>query len=219
MDESSRPPRYLRPYHFAERVHGADFRTTLWASRESQRIRFQVMAETFPLAGKRVLDAGSGMGDFLAYLEEVGQAPASYVGVDALGQVVAEARARPFATPAQFVLADLVEQPEVLRTGDPQVICISGTLNTYTPRLFFKVLDAAWSAAGECLLFNFLSTFHDPKFSPGGDVARRFDPLEVLRHGLAFTHHVILRHDYYHGHDCTMAWLKEGQWLNEKKSP
>ena len=205
---STDSPKYLRLYRMAERLHGPGFQATLWSSRASQRIRFEVLAETYPLAGLRVLDAGCGLGDLLAFLEEVGQAPAGYVGVDALAQVIAEARRRTFATPAEFHLGDLIAQPDLLATGAPEVIVISGTLNTLEAEQFFAVLDRAFQAASRCVLFNFLSTHHAPMHPAGDGTIRRVDPVEVFEHGLRLTRQIIVRHDYYEGHDCTMAWIK-----------
>ncbi len=205
---TTKPPKYLRPYQLAERLHGADFRATLWNSRESQRLRFQVLAETFPLAGRRVLDAGCGLGDLLEFLEQSGSAPAHYVGVDALESVIAEARRRTFATPAEFRHGDLVADPDLLAVGQPEVIVISGTLNTLTGRQFYATLERAYRSADQCLLFNFLSTHHSPRFGDGGGFVVRVDPVQVFAYGLRLTNRIVVRHDYYQGHDCTMAWIK-----------
>lgn len=207
MAPMAKGPRYLRPYQLAQQIHGPDFRTTLWASRDSQRLRFSVMAEVLDLAGRRILDAGCGLGDFLAFLEEKSIRPARYIGLDALEEVIPRARQRKFDTPAEFHLGDLVADPGLLRTGDPEIICISGTLNTFPEELFFRALDDAFEAAGEALLFNFLSTHHAPRFG-SDDVARRHDPVAVMRHGLPLAGTVLVRHDYFDGHDCTMIWHK-----------
>ncbi len=201
-----RNPKYLRPYRLAQRIHGADFRTTLWASRDSQRLRFSVMAEAIDLAGRRVLDAGCGLGDFLAFLEEHDIRPAAYVGVDALEEVIPRARQRRFETPAEFLLGDLVANPELLATGDPEIVCIGGTLNTFTEQQLLRTLDDAWAAAGVALAFNFLSIHHHARFTGGDDVANRHDPMMLLRRGLERAGRVQVRHDYFDGHDCTMVW-------------
>jgi len=204
----TKPPKYLRPYQMAEQIHGPDFRATLWNSRQSQRLRFEVMAETYPLGGLRLLDAGCGLGDFLAFLEEVGAPPARYVGVDALESVIAEARKRTFATPAEFLLGDLVADPSLLATGQPEVVAISGTLNTLSEKQFYATIERAWASAERCLLFNFLSTHHASRFGDGGGIVQRVDPVKVFACGLRLTCRIVVRHDYYQGHDCTMAWIK-----------
>lgn len=148
------------------------------------------------------------MGDLLAFLEEIGQAPSGYVGIDALESVVAAAQRRQFKTPADFRLGDVVARPELfLAAGQAEVIVISGTLNTLGEAEFYRTLDHAFAAAGSCLMFNFLSTRHSPAYPPGGESIVRMDPVRVLEHALAMTRKVVLRHDYYDGHDCTMAWF------------
>lgn len=209
MLPADQSPAYLRPYRAAEKQHGADFRTTLWANGASQRRRFEVLAETYALAGRRLLDAGAGMGDLLAYLEEIGQLPACYVGLDALAEVTQAARARTFATPTEFICGDFVADPGLLKVRDPEVIVISGTLNTFTDEQFYRALDDAFEVASRCLLFNYLSTYHAPRFPRSDGMIQRRDPIRVFQRGLQRTRHVIVRHDYFDGHDCTMAWIKE----------
>jgi SAM-dependent methyltransferase len=200
-------PEYLKPYTIAEQLYGPTFGATLWNSRASQRIRFQVMAEIFPLAARRVLDAGCGTGDFLAFLEEVGQLPAAYTGIDALPTIIDEARRRAFRSPAEFIVGDIIAQPGLLATGQAEVICISGTLNTLKDAHFYAALDHAFDSASQCLLFNFLSTKYLASAAISGTVMRH-DPAEVFAHGLKRTGRIIVRHDYYEARDCTMAWLR-----------
>jgi SAM-dependent methyltransferase len=200
-------PEYLRPYRLAEQLHGPTFGATLWNSRASQRIRFQVMAEIFPLAARRILDAGCGTGDFLAFLEEIAQPPAGYIGIDALPGIIDEACRRTFQSPAEFIVGDIIAQPDLLATGQAEVICISGTLNTLKDGQFYAALDHAFDSAKHCLLFNFLSTKYVAPTAISGTVMRH-DPAEVFARGLKRTGKVIVRHDYYDARDCTMAWLK-----------
>ena len=202
-------PSYLRPYLEAEKRHGAGFRATLWANRASQRRRFDILAETYSLTGRRILDAGAGMGDLLAYLEETERPPSHYVGLDALVHVTDAARQRVFKTPAEFLCGNLLERPALLRHGAPEVVVLSGTLNAFSDAEFRRLLDLAFEATERCLLFNFLSTRHSDRFPADAGISRRRDPLRVFEYGLNHTRSVIVRHDYFDGHDCTMAWLKE----------
>ena len=47
---------YLDPYRDYHDEHGSDFGVTLWASPESQRLRFDVFTQMCFMTGKRVLD-------------------------------------------------------------------------------------------------------------------------------------------------------------------
>ena len=53
---------YLRPYERSQEQHGSAFEVTLWASRASQTLRFEVFTRMCQLAGKRILDAGCSRG-------------------------------------------------------------------------------------------------------------------------------------------------------------
>jgi len=199
---------YLDPYQQSVRKHGTGFEATLWASPESQRRRFRVFTELVFLSGKRVLDAGCSRGDFAAYLLERDIEYSRFVGVDGVAEVIGYAQQRGLPG-TEFVAADFVEQPEVLQTGQPQVITISGSLNTMADEQVFTVLDAAWEAASESLVFNFLSDTASDAAPLQDDFARRLDTMKLLRWALDRTWSVVLRQDYFNlGHDATIAMHK-----------
>ncbi|MGB0769096.1 MAG: class I SAM-dependent methyltransferase, partial [Phycisphaeraceae bacterium] len=147
---------YLEPYRDAHGDHGSDFRVTLWANERSQRLRFKVMTQMVFMPGKRVLDAGCSRGDFAAYLCEKDVAYASFVGVDAVEPVIDFAQSRGLPR-ASFVAGDFVADPSLLSVGSPQVVAISGSLNTMDDDTVMSLLDRAWRATSETLIFNFLS--------------------------------------------------------------
>ena len=149
-------PFYLFPYHEA-RQHGAKgIHALLWTSEEGQRIRFDVIARSYPLAGKRLLDVGCGRADLLGYLLERGIVPAHYTGLEMIPATIRSARRRKLER-CTIIAADFVREPEKLRVG-ADVVIFSGSLNTLTRPQFYRALRAAWEAAGECLVFNFLSS-------------------------------------------------------------
>ncbi len=199
---------YLAPYHEATSEHGSDFGVTLWASPESQRRRFAVMTEMADLAGKRVLDAGCSRGDFAAYLLEHGIEFERYIGVDGLADVIDFAHHRGLPA-SEFHTGDLVNDPTLFRLGSPQVITLSGTLNTMSNHLALRVLRAAWDATEESLIFNFLSDRSRRPVPYRQDPARRLNTLKLLRWALKQTWAVRFRHDYFqYGHDATIAMRK-----------
>lgn len=199
---------YLHPYQDWARRHGTGFGVTLWASQKSQQIRFEVFQQMFPMAGKRVLDAGCSRGDLAAYLHERAITYAAYVGIDAVEDVVAYARTRGLPR-TRFLCGDIVEQPQLLAEGRPHVICISGTLNTMADPLVYRVLDSAWEAAEEALLFNFLSSQCHRSAPPQDTVARRLDTMELLEWAFSRTWSVVFRQDYFQaGHDATILMHK-----------
>ena len=199
---------YLQPYREAHDDHGSDFRVTLWANERSQRLRFRVMSEMVFMLGKRVLDAGCSRGDFAAYLLEKDVAYQSFVGVDAVEPVIDFAAGRGLAG-TTFVAGDFVADPSYLSIDRPQVIAISGTLNTMDDDTAIALLDNAWHATEETLVFNFLSDRASDEAPKQTDPARRLPTLMLLDWALAQTPSVRMRQDYFRfGHDATIVMRK-----------
>lgn len=200
---------YLDPYRKSVDRHGTDFRVTLWATRESQFKRFEVFTQMCFLPGKRVLDAGCSRGDLAAYFIDCGINFGHYVGIDALSEVIAYAAGRDLPG-CEFVAGDFVTEPKLLSRGNPQVICISGTLNTMTERQIMIVLEAAWAASSETLIFNFLPDLARPEAPFQTRPARRLDALRLIKWAASRTGLVTYRQDYFkQGHDATVMMVKE----------
>lgn len=72
---------------------GEDVRTLGWASREDQRLRFDVLCSVADLSGRSVCDVGCGFGDLADYLEERFTGT-TYTGVDIAPSLIARARQR-----------------------------------------------------------------------------------------------------------------------------
>ena len=200
---------YLHPYQKAHVDHGSDFGVTLWANERSQHLRFKVMTQMVFMLGKRVLDAGCSRGDFAAYMLEKDVAYESFVGVDGVGPVIEFAKGRGLER-STFVAGDFVTDPSFLSTGRPQVITFSGTLNTMDDEMAMGLLDHAWQATSETLVFNFLSD----RVSQGAPTqmgpARRLPTLKLMDWALERTASVRMRQDYFQfGHDATIAMHKK----------
>ena len=206
---------HLEPYRHAATRHGNGFEVTLWANPDSQRLRFEVMAELYPLGGKRVLDAGCSRGDFAAYLIEQGTAFAHYIGIDGLCDVIDYAKSRDLSN-CEFHCGDFIHEPALLSKGRPHIICISGSLNTLHDDQVQTVLEAAWMATEEALMFNFLSDRAKLPDKPESiKPARRFDTLSLLDWALGKTGQVVFRQDYFKsGHDATILLRKESMDRN-----
>lgn len=199
---------YLQPYRESVERHGVSFEATLWASRQSQRIRFKTFAEMFPFAGKRVLDAGSSRGDFAEYLIDHQIPFERYIGIDGLEEVVRHAAEQGLPN-CEFHHGDLLADEALLATGDPDIICISGTLNTMTDQEAKKLLESAWRNAGEALMFNFLSDRSGHSAPPQLLPARRMDTMKMLDWALTRSGLVSFRQDYFEGgHDASILMRK-----------
>lgn len=202
------PDDYLDPYRDAQDDFGNGFGVTLWANTRSQQRRFKVFTQMCYLPGKRILDAGCSRGDLAEYLIAQGVEYESYAGVDGLPEVIDYANKRGLPR-AEFHAGDFVADPALLSIGNPQVITISGTLNTMGDDTAMKLLDAAWHACSETLLFNFLSTRNTKGPNEELGPARRLDPVKYLDWAMQRTAAVQLRQDYFkHGHDATIKMVK-----------
>lgn len=201
---------YLDPYRRAFDHFGSDFEVTLWASRDTQCHRFDVMSRMLDLGGLRVLDAGCSRGDFAAFMLESGIEYESYVGIDGLQDVIDYAASRRDLPRASFQCGDILQNDALLRVGDPHVICISGTLNTMTMRQVLGLLDSAWSTATEALMFNFLSDLATRRAAPQTGPARRHSAARLLQWATKQTGLVQYRQDYLrYGHDATILMRKD----------
>jgi SAM-dependent methyltransferase len=199
---------YLEPYRRSQRRHGTRFEVTCWASPDSQRRRFEVFAELVFLGGSCILDAGCSRGDFAAYLLEEEIPFTRYIGIDALGGVIEHARQRGLAR-CEFHVGDLLTEPRLLCLGRPDVICMSGTLNTMDDAHALALLESAWQAAGQALLFNFLSDRCGVRAPGQSGGCRRLDTLGIMNWALSWTWDVAFRQDYFaDGHDATIAMRK-----------
>ncbi len=198
----------MRPYQESVREHGTSFDVTLWASPHTQVRRFEVFIDTIPLAGKRILDAGCSRGDLAAFLIKSNVSYDRYIGVDALCQVIDYAKKRNMPR-CEFHCGDFVADPAVLSIGDPEVICISGALNTMTDKQAMGVLESAWATTSEALLFNFLSDRAGRGAPLQTGPARRLNTLKLLDWAMRQTWAVAFRQDYFrHGHDATILLQK-----------
>jgi len=213
------PGAHLKPYVDAVDRLGATFEATLWASREHQQTRFEVLRSMCPMAGKVVLDAGCARADLAVFLVERGAAPSAYIGVEGVADLIPAARelAPKGSTIAE---ADFVSDPEALgrvargagqQDGRVDVAVYSGSLNTLRTDSALRVLERTWPLCRVALAFNFLSDRCAPdlrRWETGP--AHRFDTRAVLDWAFSKTPAVRFRQDYFpKGHDATVVMLRE----------
>jgi SAM-dependent methyltransferase len=162
-----------------------------WGSRDSQRIRYEVLMRELPLAGAAVLEVGCGFGDFLEHAAERGVRPGSYLGVDVSERMIQGARAR--HPEAAFVVLDVL-------TADPpepaDFVIASGIMAvdvTDYPGYVLRVLRRLHALGRRGFGINFLSTCTQ---RPDG-VSRYVEPAWLLS---LFQRHLDWRcrlvHDY-----------------------
>jgi len=194
---------YLEPYLQAARKFGSGFQSLLWASPRTQRARFEAITQMYDPTGKRLLDAGCGRADYLAYLIETGIFPASYVGIEGVEDLAAAAEAKGLPD-ATIVRADFVREPVRLFVS-ADVVAFSGSLNTLRDEEFYSTIRLAYDAAGEALAFNFLCS----DFLAGREYLFWRRREDVLKFAGDFCADVRIKDDYLRG-DCTACLLKPG---------
>ncbi|MEO1008589.1 MAG: class I SAM-dependent methyltransferase [Planctomycetota bacterium] len=206
-------PGYLEPYREAVRRHGPSFEALLWRNEEFQHARFAVLAEVARPGGRVVADLGCGRGDMLPALESSGHAPARYVGVEGIEELLAACRER-YAKheTARWLAGDFVRDrtlfETLVREHDASVIVFSGSLNTLDQRTALAVLDRAWDALharpGGTLAFNFLTSAGRRRREALGP-ANRFRSGELFRWAQRASGRMLYRQDYLGPHDATIA--------------
>jgi SAM-dependent methyltransferase len=203
-----RSSEYLRPYREAVKQFGACFSATLWMSREAQRLRFDVMIGLADFEDGTVLDAGCGIGDMAEQLLKREVKFKKYIGIDAMEELIAEARTRNFPR-CEFHAADLVHDHRLLGEFAPDWVCISGTLNTMEENLARDLVSDAFDAAKRGVVFNFLSDRAEPQWlSRDIGPSRRFNTVQWIDWALSKTSLVSFTQDYLEGHDATVVMRK-----------
>jgi SAM-dependent methyltransferase len=181
--------------------HGVDPRALDWGSRESQRLRFRVIAGVGPLEGASLLDVGCGQGDFLAWLDEQG-IRADYTGVDITPRMIEVARSRFPA--ARFEVRNLQESPVEERSYDYVVASGIFYLRKTEPVAFLKAtVEQLFRACRRAVVFNSLSSWAGQRDS--GEFYA--DPLETLAFCRTLSPKLAIRHDY-HPRDFTAFLYK-----------
>jgi SAM-dependent methyltransferase len=192
---------------YAERwkEYGYDTRSLGIGSRESQEVRFDVLARIGDLRNASILDVGCGFGDLHSYLEKRGIA-VRYTGLDIQPAFVAEARRR--HPQDEFFCAD-VESFEPKEP--PDYVFISGTFNVKfredQEAWVFRILRRLFERARSGLGINMLSTYYDPGHFR--DDMFYCAPERALAQAHAITRWVALRHDYL-PHDFTLYLYRKG---------
>jgi SAM-dependent methyltransferase len=198
----SNAPNYLQPYSIAAERFGGGFGSLLWASPRTQRARFEALARLVDFNGRSVLDLGCGRCDFLEYLLSRSIVPKRYVGVEAIAALVETAREKVFAN-AEVIDGDFVKNPQLMEIS-ADVVVFSGSLNTLEPEMFRSAVHSAFTAAGQMLAFNFLST----PLLAGKPFLHWYQPADVVKLCRELTPDVSYLTDYLDG-DCTMVARKK----------
>lgn len=178
--------------------HQAPEKRVGWQTAESQRVRFEALAQVGPLAGARVLDVGCGLGAFLDYLngQSIG---ALYTGVDLFPNVIREARrAHP---EARFEARNIYRRP--FPEGSFDYAFLSGVFNVKVRdnwEYMRSVLTSALRQSRKAVAFNILNSEAGLREPDRFTVASRDLVAFGRRLGVSRVHLL----DHYHHLDLTL---------------
>jgi SAM-dependent methyltransferase len=185
--------------------NGVDPRSLDWGSRESQRLRFSVLAGIGSMQGARVLDVGCGLGDFYEWLREQG-CECDYHGIDITPAMIATARER--FPGARFDVGTFTGDMERV-AGEYDYIVASGIFyrrQISAVDFMHQMIGAMYGHCTRGIAFNSLSLW-----TPDQDAGEYYaDPLATLDFCRTLTPWIVLRHDY-HQRDFTMYLYRERQ--------
>jgi predicted TPR repeat methyltransferase len=181
--------RIARYYDALVERHGHHYKACDYGRRESQQVKFRVLSEVMPLAGKRILDVGCGFADYADYLgSRYGHI--FYTGIDLSRQMIEEARRVHPGVPLH--VANVLDGTAQERFDVVTANGIFYLLGEDAPVLVRRLIQAMFTRASEAVAFNSLSTWAEER-TPGEFHA---DPVEILEFCRRLTPWVTLRHDY-----------------------
>lgn len=175
---------------FAE--HGASVKTVGWGSESDQSMRFEVLCRNLDLTGKRILDIGCGLGDFVLWAEKRYGSNFDYVGMDLARDLVKSAQER-LGGPRRNFIADTLGADS--NVGEFDVIVLSGTLTFKTTdnmSTMRTLLSNAFERCQEVLCCNFMTSYADTQLEKNF----HYSPEEVFKFAKSLTRFVVLHHDY-----------------------
>lgn len=172
--------------------HGNSYRTLDWGSRESQELRFRLLASIIENNNASILDVGCGLGHFFDWLNANGTT-INYTGIDIADQLIAEAAQ---THPEARFISGSPSDFDFLPDEKFDYVFASGIFSTYTRdanNWMEATIRRMWSWTRNGLAFNSLSIWAEKKDS------NEFyaDPLQVLAMCKELTPWITFHHDYH----------------------
>ena len=139
--------------------HGHSFRSSGWSSEISQFSRFASIVKHLDLRGKRILDVGCGVGEFLAYCHKI-HIDVDYSGIDICSKVISLARRRFLST--KLYCGDFSDEhmPEKLSHANFDIVISSGLLADYVESgngFVYLFVNSMYAFCRDAIAFNCLT--------------------------------------------------------------
>lgn len=153
----------IKTYKKMYQIHGPSAKALAWRDRLSQEVRFQTFLEIVDdpqtFNQKKILDIGSGLGDFYFYLQKK-KINCDYTGIDLVDDFISYSQKN--YQEAKFILGDYLES----KLGSFDYIFSSGLFSFPLEDNFEflkEVVKKMMIEARLAIAFNFLTTFHNQK--------------------------------------------------------
>ncbi|MDQ1245613.1 MAG: Class SAM-dependent methyltransferase [Campylobacterota bacterium] len=185
-------------YSTAIEKYGITAKGVNWHSKESQKMRFDIILEMLPedISRYSIADAGCGFGDLYLYMLKKKRAPKEYIGIDSLPDMYSIASDR---TGCEIVIADICK--DTLPSAD-FYIC-SGAMNVLEEFETHLFVRNCFLSSNIGFIFNVL---HGDKKSETYNYLTT-PQIERIAADLGVKK-VVLRDDYMQD-DITVLFLKE----------
>jgi SAM-dependent methyltransferase len=201
MSDSSDPFARISAY-YNSRVDrfGHDPRSCDYGRPESQQIKFKVLSQVLPLAGKSVLDIGCGFADYATFLaSQIGNV--AYTGFDLSPRMIEEAKQ--LHRDLDLRVRNILTDPPSLAFDVVTANGIFYLLGAQAQTLMHDLIRAMFTAARHAVAFNSLSSWATDQ--EAGEFYA--DPLATAAFCHSLTPRLVLRHDY-HTRDFTLFLYK-----------
>ena len=185
-------------YSSAIDKYGITAKGVNWHSKESQKIRFDVILEMLPsnISSFTIADAGCGFGDLYLYMQKKKKLPKEYIGIDSLSDMYSIASDR---TGCEIVIADICKD----RLPEADYYVCSGAMNVLEEFETHLFVRNCFNASRVGFIFNVL---HGEKKSETYNYITTSQIEQMAAYlGVKKT---VLRDDYMQD-DITALFLKE----------
>lgn len=184
-------------YSTAIEKYGITAKGVNWHSKESQKVRFDIILEMLPqdMSSYSVADAGCGFGDLYLYMQKKKRTPKEYIGIDALVDMYSIASER---TGCEIIVADICK--DALPPAD-FYIC-SGAMNVLEEFESYLFVQNCFKSSRIGFCFNVL---HGEQKSQTYNYLSSEQIMQMANH--LGVKEVILRDDYMQD-DITVMFLK-----------
>ena len=138
-------------YTSAIEMYGTSAKGVNWHSKQTQMIRFEIIAKMLPkdLDSYSLVDAGCGFGDFFIYLQKKKRLPLRYIGIDSVLDMYSIASEK---TGCEIIIADITKD----RLPPASYYVCSGAMNVLKTQETYLFMRNCYESSQKGFIFNIL---------------------------------------------------------------